>query len=240
MSINEIHFSSVDSTNNYLKENYESLDNLTFASTDYQSGGKGRNGRKWFSPSGENLLFSVLNKDLSYIDDPSLFSVFASVCVAKTLEELGLQNISIKWPNDIYVDGKKICGILSEGKYIDNKFAYVIIGIGLNVNQTFMGEEILHPFTSIKLELEENVDITKVKEILFPKIQEMILSINDDKGEYFTYINEHNYLQNKEVYASINGEKSLVKVISIKDGMLEVKKGEEILLLNSGEVTFHL
>ena len=89
MSINEIHFSSVDSTNNYLKENYESLDNLTFASTDYQSGGKGRNGRKWFSPSGENLLFSVLIKDLSYIDDPSLFSVFASVCVAKTLEELG-------------------------------------------------------------------------------------------------------------------------------------------------------
>jgi len=240
MNITEIHFSSIDSTNNYLKENYESLDNLTFASTDYQSGGKGRNGRKWFSPSGENLLFSVLVKDLSNIDDPSLYSVFASVCVAKTLEELGLNNISIKWPNDIYVSGKKICGILSEGKFVDNKLAYVVIGIGLNVNQTFMGEEIIHPFTSIKLELDKEIDIQKVKEILFPKVREMVIVINQNKQDYFGYINTHNYLQNKEVFAVINNEKALVTVLGIKDGKLEVKKDNEILLINSGEISFHL
>ena len=240
MDIKEIHFSSIDSTNNYLKENYESLDNLTFASTDFQSGGKGRNGRKWFSPTGENLLFSVLIKDLKDNLDPSLFSVFAAVCVAKTLEEFGLNNISIKWPNDIYVNGKKICGILSEGKYLDNHFAYIVIGIGLNVNQTYMGEEIIHPFTSLKLELDKDVLIQNIKESLFPKVKDMIINIDNVKDTYFAYINEHNYLKDKEVYASINGEKILVKVIKIKDGLLEVKKDNKILLLSSGEVTFHL
>ena len=116
MNYKSLHFNEIDSTNTYLKNNYLSLDNFTFVSSDYQSNGKGRNDRKWLSDSGENLMFSFLIKDSSLINIAPSLSMMAACEVAKLLEELDIKKVSIKWPNDVLVSDKKICGILLDAK----------------------------------------------------------------------------------------------------------------------------
>ena len=138
----KLHFIELDSTNDYLKNNYESLNNLTFVSADYQIKGRGRNERKWFSSKGENLLFSILIKENITLKEPGLYSIYCIVEIAKYLEKIGLKNVLIKWPNDIYVNDKKILGVLSEGKYLGSNLLYVIVGIGLNVNQQYLNEQL--------------------------------------------------------------------------------------------------
>ena len=80
-----IHFETIDSTNTYLKENYEKLDNFTFVSADFQSAGRGRNNRNWKSEKGENLLFSLLIKDKALIDKFSSLSVISAFSIIKAL-----------------------------------------------------------------------------------------------------------------------------------------------------------
>ena len=122
-----IHFEEIDSTNTYLKKEYQNLDNLTFVTADYQSSGHGRYDRKWSANKGDNVLLSYLIKDKNIIEHFSYMSMFTAVVIIKYLEDKGLTNVSIKWPNDVYVNGKKIAGILLEGN-IPN---YVVIGVGL-------------------------------------------------------------------------------------------------------------
>ena len=154
-----LHFDEIDSTNTYLKNHYQKLDNLTFVSTDYQSQGKGRNDRTWWSKKGENLMFSLLIKDQKMQDMFPYLSMATAVEVAKILEKHGLTNVSVKWPNDVIVNDKKICGILLEGKVPD----YIVIGVGLNVNQKDFPNDLRRPATSIAKELKKDIDIEKLK-----------------------------------------------------------------------------
>ena len=86
MDFHDIHFDEIDSTNSYLKNSYKLLDNFTFASTDYQSHGKGRGDRVWQSNSGENLMFSFLIKDQSLMKKSAILSIMTAVEIAKELE----------------------------------------------------------------------------------------------------------------------------------------------------------
>ena len=235
----KLHFIELDSTNDYLKNNYESLINLTFVSADYQIKGRGRNERKWFSSKGENLLFSILIKENITLKEPGLYSIYCIVEIAKYLEKIGLKNVLIKWPNDIYVNDKKILGVLSEGKYLGSDLLYVIVGIGLNVNQQYLNEQLNRPFTSIYNELNHPIDIEILKDEIFPLLEKLLLNINDYQKETNSYLSNHNYLKNKEVYAFLNNEKKLIKVIDIVDGKLLAKVDNELILINSGEITFH-
>ena len=130
----ELFFETIDSTNTYLKQNYENLDNFTFVRADLQTSGRGRSSRKWLSKKGDNLLFSLLIKDKELINKYKALSINSAYLVLKILEEYGLKNLSLKWPNDIYVNGNKICGILLES-VSKQEIECLIIGIGLNVNQ---------------------------------------------------------------------------------------------------------
>ena len=134
------HFNELDSTSAFLKRGRFSLRNFTFVSCDFQTNGHGRMGRTWVSPEGENLMFSVLIKDKALVNNFSFLSLCSAVSILKVLQKLGLENVSIKWPNDVYVNGKKICGILLESVADNNQMSSVIVGIGLNVNTTdFVG-----------------------------------------------------------------------------------------------------
>ena len=148
----KFHFNELDSTSAFLKRGRFSLRNFTFVSCDFQTNGHGRMGRTWVSPEGENLMFSVLIKDKALVNNFSSLSLCSAVSILKVLQKLELENVSIKWPNDIYVNGKKICGILLESVADNNQMSSVIVGIGLNVNTTdFVGEYKTQP-TSIALE----------------------------------------------------------------------------------------
>ncbi|MBO7677097.1 MAG: biotin--[acetyl-CoA-carboxylase] ligase [Erysipelotrichaceae bacterium] len=99
----ELFFESIDSTNTYLKKHYEELEDFCFVRTDLQTAGRGRNGRSWSAAKGENLLFSLLIKDEKLIDKFRSLSVISAYLVLKTLQDYGLKNLGIKWPNDVYV-----------------------------------------------------------------------------------------------------------------------------------------
>jgi BirA family biotin operon repressor/biotin-[acetyl-CoA-carboxylase] ligase len=133
-----IKLNATHSTNDYLRELTlsESCEDFTCVVAKQQSKGKGQFGSKWVSREGENLTFSVYKKDLSVnTDDQFLVSMVSALAVYKTVSDLNLKLISVKWPNDILAEQKKISGILIENNIRQQQITSSIIGIGLNVNQ---------------------------------------------------------------------------------------------------------
>ena len=127
-----IELEEVDSTNDYLKREYQNLPMQTCVTAKYQTKGRGRNGHVWESHANENLIMSFLFKDFHKIEDAWKMTQLATCSVVGLLDRYRIK-ATIKWPNDIYVDGKKICGILVE-TILDPDLKGVIVGIGLNVN----------------------------------------------------------------------------------------------------------
>jgi len=115
----------------------ETLEDYTVVMTKYQTQGKGQMGTIWHSEKSKNLMFSVF-KDTSnlHIEYPFFISMATSLALLKTLRKFSTPKLSIKWPNDILSEDKKICGILIENVIKQNTLSNTIIGIGLNVNQT--------------------------------------------------------------------------------------------------------
>lgn len=157
----ELKFQVLDSTSDYLKSNYEDFTHLTFLRVDHQLKGRGQFDRTWQSESGKNLLCSILLKDvpISHMDDIKQMILGSLI---DTLEIHGIKP-QFKAPNDLYVDGKKICGILIENLAASNIYLYVVIGIGLNINQTYFND--LNA-TAMTLETNQTYDIETVYQTL--------------------------------------------------------------------------
>ena len=231
MNYHYIHFDEIDSTNNYLKNSYRLLDNFTFVSADYQSKGKGRNDRVWESTKGLNLMFSILIKDPKLLNESKALSLMTAVEIAKLLETYGLNNVSIKWPNDVLVNDKKICGILLEGQLPN----YLVIGVGLNVNQKEFPSNLRRPATSISNELKKDIDLEVIKETLFPNIINNFNKLNKD--EYLSYFKQHNYLLNKRVKVNINQQLFIGEVVGIDDDFnIQILSHDLLLHVDSGEL----
>ena len=133
-----IKLNAIDSTNDFLKNmsRNEVVENFTTVVTQSQTKGKGQMGSTWDSEIGKNLIMSILIKDLlNDIDEIFHLNVAISLAVIQVLEELNIPKISIKWPNDIMSDNKKIAGILIENSFKSDNKIESIVGIGLNVNQ---------------------------------------------------------------------------------------------------------
>ena len=231
MKYHLVHFKEIDSTNNYLKNSYQLLDDFTFATADYQSRGKGRNDRVWQSNSGENLMFSFLIKNKELINRAEIFSILTAVEVASLIEKYDINNVSIKWPNDILIGDKKVCGILLEGQVPD----YLVVGVGLNVNQKEFPDDLRRPATSLSLEAKQPLDIEELKERLFSNIVNNFSNIKSE--DYLDYFRKHNYLQNKRVRVVINNQIFIGEVIGIDDNFcLQVLSRDMLLHIDSGEI----
>lgn len=141
----------LDSTNNEAIKNIDSYDNLSVIAAVEQTAGKGQRGNRWFSRPGENLTFSIVCR---FEELPPHKQFLVSEAVALGLREYmrakGLK-ASVKWPNDIYVGDKKICGVLIENCVRGNRLYASVAGIGINLNQTGWGESAPNP-TSLAIE----------------------------------------------------------------------------------------
>ena len=110
--------------------------NGTVVVADEQKRGRGRLGRSWHSPAGCGLWFSILLRPDLSLPDSSTISLASALAVAETLvEEFGIR-AEIKWPNDVVVNGRKICGILTEAECVGERVEFVVVGIGINVLNT--------------------------------------------------------------------------------------------------------
>ena len=142
-----VHFKEIDSTNNYLKEHCAQLPHGFIVTADKQTAGRGRFNRKWVSQEG-GLYFSVLIKPEQTDFWPN-FTQLMGLSLCRAIEKR-YPKTYLKWPNDVLADGKKLCGILSEGVLCGGKLEGMIIGTGVNVGQKTM-PDVGQPATSLYL-----------------------------------------------------------------------------------------
>ena len=226
-----LHFQEIDSTNDYLKNSYKLLNNFTFVSADYQKAGKGRENRTWSSNPKENLMFSLLIKDQNLLKKYNILSIIGAALVAELIESYGIKDVSIKWPNDVLINDKKVCGILLEGQILE----YLAIGVGLNVNQKEFPEGLRRPATSLSLELNKDLDVEDIKNRLFKRFVDELSNLNEDK--YLQFFRKHNYLLNKRVRVLVNDQPFVGEVVDIDDKFfLQIKTNDMLLHINSGEI----
>lgn len=156
------HLTEVTSTNDVAKKlGGEGEPEGTVVIAEVQTKGRGRLGRKWISPRG-GMWFSVILRPKLHVKDTTKLTLMSAVVVAQTIKEnLGL-SAEIKWPNDVLVRGRKVCGILTETTTSDNgnvNFAVVGIGINANVDLTVFSDSLRATAMSLKAELGRDIDI---------------------------------------------------------------------------------
>ena len=150
MKADIIWLASTDSTNEEAKRRISDIDNLSVVSALEQTSGRGQRGNQWYSAPGQNLLFSIVLKSPSLkAKNHFALNEMAALSVTDFLSAYGIK-AEIKWPNDIYVGEKKICGMLIENSFLGNAISSSIIGIGLNINQRNFNVSLPNP-TSLVL-----------------------------------------------------------------------------------------
>ena len=138
-------FEELDSTNNELLRHAGDYDNLSVVAAVNQTAGRGQRGNRWVSDPGDNLTFSfILKPEGLPAREVMAVTCFATLSVREALREEGVPAV-IKWPNDIYVGRKKICGMLVENGLEGADIAWSVVGIGINLNQTAFPGEVVNP-----------------------------------------------------------------------------------------------
>lgn len=129
------HFNSLDSTNNYASKlaKLPETSNGTAISADFQSEGRGQRGTTWEAQPQQGFLVSFIIYPPLRANEIFYLSKFIAICLMQTLNKIGLNDVQIKWPNDLLVEGKKIAGILIENSWGESELQHSVVGIGLNV-----------------------------------------------------------------------------------------------------------
>jgi len=156
------YFPETDSTNTrirYLVD--EGADDGALAVADVQNAGKGRRGRAWITPPGMNIAMSLLLKPQIAPNSAPMITLVMALAVARGIREVTGLNTQIKWPNDIVVNGRKVCGILTEMDMEIDYIRAVIVGVGINVNESSSEDfapEFRDTATSLKMECGETIE----------------------------------------------------------------------------------
>ena len=158
-----VHFArETDSTNLWIKRlAKEGAPEGTLALAEFQSAGRGRLGRSWEVPEGTSVMMSILLRPKFEPQYAPTLTLVMGMAVAKAVKSLGF-DVSIKWPNDVVVSHKKICGILTEMGVRDGKIDYAVIGVGINVNIKEFSEEMADKATSLYLESGKEFDRSRI------------------------------------------------------------------------------
>ena len=214
---------------------------ITAHLSDQQTAGKGRNGKKWVSPKGKNIYLSIGWKSpLAYKDLEGL-SLAVGVIIAKTLTRYSDSKVSIKWPNDVLIEGKKVSGILIETLDLrGQKGIGVVIGIGVNVHMSQKdGEKIDQMWTSLDEAFRKIHDRNEIVSNLLKEIIKLT-KIFPKQGfrHYRSEFEGFDILRNKECSVISEDSLRLVTVKGVNDkGELMVQENSEYLSLRSGEVS---
>ncbi len=161
-------YESIDSTNEEAKRQaLAGAPNGSLFIAEQQTGGKGRLGRSWLSPAGCGLWFSVLLRPGILPLQVTITTLLAGLAVCRAVRSLSGCDAKIKWPNDIVIGSKKVCGILTEMTAEVDRIESVVVGIGVNVNNAAFPETIRGKATSIRMENGKSLRrITLLQEIL--------------------------------------------------------------------------
>lgn len=203
-----------------------------------QTGGRGRMGRQFFSPEGAGLYVSLLLSPSVRGEDSALLTTYAAVAVAQTVEELTGAKTAVKWVNDVYLGGKKICGILTEGAidFATGQFSYAVIGIGINVRRQNFPEELAAIASDIETETGVALDREQLLARLLERFEGSDGAISDKS--FMQFYRSRCFVIGKTVDIYRGNERFSAEVLDVNDrGELVVRTNGTIQLLQSGELS---
>ncbi len=235
--MNIIRFDTIDSTSSYLKREWEHLEDSSVVTSHHQTAGKGRLGRTWEDDSG-SVVFSVLLKENLDEERIHLLPLLCGTCLYEVLRRYGISS-SIKWPNDVLIDGKKCAGILLESVF-EKKLEALVVGIGVNVNSLSFDCNLKKKATSLFLSTGRKFDqdrfLLDYLDCFFSSYRKYQ---NGDDG-FLDVLKKHSYLDGKMVLLDYYGENRNCLVLGINDdGSLKVKEKDKVYSVFSGEATLH-
>lgn len=225
------HFNLLDSTNNYASTIAKLTETLngTAITADFQENGRGQRDNKWIAPTGSAFLGTLVLKTNIRPENIFFLSKWCAILVSSTLKTFLAQEINIKWPNDVFVEGKKIGGILIENTWSENQLLHSLLGIGIN-------------FTSSP---SENATSISQLDANVPSTQEFLHSLRLKMNELFFLLEENRFDVIDELYHSILFQKNETrqytlaqsqetfsgKIIRVEaDGKLVIEKDDQSLL----------
>ncbi|MFR8850274.1 MAG: biotin--[acetyl-CoA-carboxylase] ligase [Blautia faecis] len=236
-----VHFArETDSTNLWIKRlAKEGASEGTLALAEFQSAGRGRLGRSWEVPEGTSVMMSILLRPKFEPQYAPTLTLVMGMAVAKAVKNLGF-DVSIKWPNDVVVSHKKICGILTEMGVRDGKIDYAVIGVGINVNIKEFPEEMVDKATSLYLESGKEFDRSQIPGLVMEAFEEYYekfaatCDLSGLKEEYESIL--ANYNQPVRVLAKEPYE-GVARGITDGGELLVEKTDGTIVAVSAGEVS---
>ena len=236
-----VHFArEIDSTNLWIKRlAKEGAPEGTLALAEFQSAGRGRLGRSWEVPEGTSVMMSILLRPKFEPQYAPTLTLVMGMAVAKAVKSLGF-DVSIKWPNDVVVSHKKICGILTEMGVRDGKIDYAVIGVGINVNIKEFPEEMVDKATSLYLESGKEFDRSQIPGLVMEAFEEYYekfaatCDLSGLKEEYESIL--ANYNQPVRVLAKEPYE-GVARGITDGGELLVEKTDGTIVAVSAGEVS---
>ena len=236
-----VHFArETDSTNLWIKRlAKEGAPEGTLALAEFQSAGRGRLGRSWEVPEGTSVMMSILLRPKFEPQYAPTLTLVMGMAVAKAVKKLGF-DVSIKWPNDVVVSHKKICGILTEMGVRDGKIDYAVIGVGINVNIREFPEEMADKATSLYLERGREFDRSQIPGLVMEAFEEYYekfaatCDLSGLKEEYESIL--ANYNQPVRVLAKEPYE-GVARGITDGGELLVEKTDGTIVAVSAGEVS---
>lgn len=236
-----LYFDIIDSTNTKAKQLAEDgYPSGTLVVADQQTAGRGRRGRSWDSPRGMDIYMTLMLKPQINPNNASMITLVAAMAVAKAIQQVSDLEVTIKWPNDIVINGKKVVGILTEMSAQIDYINHVVVGVGINVHNESFPEEIRETASSLLLESGKRY---KRAEII-----EFFLEYFEEYYEKFLETEDMSALMNEYDKMLVNRGR-MVRVLDPKEpfegkAMGITKKGELIVdtwesrkLVSSGEVS---
>ncbi len=236
-----VHFArKTDSTNLWIKRlAKEGAPEGTLALAEFQSAGRGRLGRSWEVPEGTSVMMSILLRPKFEPQYAPMLTLVMGMAVAKAVKKFGF-DVSIKWPNDVVVSHKKICGILTEMGVRDGKIDYAVIGVGINVNIREFPEEMADKATSLYLESGKEFDRSQIPGLVMEAFEEYYekfaatCDLSGLKEEYESIL--ANYNQPVRVLAKEPYE-GVARGITDGGELLVEKTDGTIVAVSAGEVS---
>jgi len=234
------HFTTLRSTSDTVKS-MSDAPAFTVVTADEQTGGRGRRDRSWYSPPGDGLYLSVLLRPVAPVLSPSLISLLSAIAVAETITDLGAREVDIKWPNDVLIAGKKVCGIIAEGATSGNQASSIVVGIGVNLNQRSFPEEIAEDATSLFLATGETTDLARFRDHLLVSLSGWyeLWHSGADRRIIERWEELSSYAKHRQVRIATDGEEILGETLGLaRSGALLVRTPDgQVRSILAGQVS---
>jgi len=245
---------SIDSTNSWVMQHCKAGRNLPVACfAEEQMQGRGRRGKQWLMPANSNIAMSMVWPFSLAHQQLHLLPISIAIAIAETLESYSLEHVQIKWPNDVYVKGKKIAGILIETQTLKSEMVAVVIGVGLNYDMSSLNEkdnlqllaEVKSRCTDVTTEIEKQAikqkpERTEVASILLKNIVKVCQNYQQESKCYLErFRKQYDYCKEKNVEITLDNQETLTgiaKGVTDNAELIVFTEGSE-RIFNSAEVS---